>query len=90
MARVTSVKIVETVESGEPVPSIPEWIWNPSIQVRIIRGWGIVSYNWRALAVIIVIYYRWFVILRIILRRCNFCRRLFSLGILSFSTHPDW
>ena len=82
MEKETSVKIVEDEEPWEPEPRIPKWIRNPGIQVIIIPGRRIVTNNWGALIVVIVIDGRWFIVLRIILRR------LIS-GILTFKVRPD-
>ena len=68
MDKDSSVKIVEAEEPGEPEPTAPEWIGNPGIEVIIIPGRWIVSNNRRTLIVVIIIDYRWFVVLRIVLR----------------------
>jgi hypothetical protein len=82
MDKETFVKIVETVESGEPEPTIPEWIRNPGIQITVIRRWRIISHDGRTLIRKIIIDHRGFIILRIILRWCLFSIRLFNSCIL--------
>ncbi len=53
------MKIVEDEISGEEEPRVPEWVWNPSVQV-IIRIWRRIVGNYRrAFTIIIIVDYVW-------------------------------
>ena len=83
------MKIVEAEEPGEPEPAKPEWIRNPGVQITVVRRWRIIRHDRRALIGIIIIDCRWFIILRIVLRRRSFSIGLFGSCILTLAFRFD-
>jgi hypothetical protein len=59
-----SVEIMEDIEPREVESGVPEWAWNPAIQIVIIWWWRIVGHDRRTFGIVVIIDHRWFSVLR--------------------------
>jgi len=75
-----SVEIMEDIIPREVESGVPEWAWDPTIQIGIIGWWRIIGHDRRTFCIIIIIDHRWFSVWFSVLR---------SLRIWTFSI-PIW
>ena len=77
-----SVEIMQAVETRKEKSAPPKWIWDPSIQIRVVPRRGIIGDDRRTFIIVIIVYDRWFHLRLIfsILTRAARCNRQPKLG----------
>jgi len=55
-----SVEIMEDIIPREVESGVPEWAWDPAIQIGIIGWRRIIGHDRRAFGIVIIIDHRWF------------------------------
>jgi hypothetical protein len=58
MMTMMDMKIVQDEKAREEETRTPEWVRNPSVQVVVVPGRGIVSDNRRTFSIVVLVNYR--------------------------------